>query len=123
MQACPKRWQSVWNWANKSTYISRCTGALDCLNLLQLLHLRRGKISDDVLETTLRDQRKLEPRPKLGDMLVQRGLVTQAAISEARRFQVEEDICDILSWKSARFHFATGNSAREIYPEDFAAEQ
>jgi len=85
--------------------------------------LARGQITDDQLEATLRDQRKLEPRPKIGDMLVQRGYVTEGAISEARRFQIEEDICDILSWKNARFHFAGSNSAREIYPEDFSPEQ
>src|SRR4051794_40408932 len=43
--------------------------------------LTRGLVTEDVLEITVRDQRKLEPRPKLGDMLVKRGLITEAANS------------------------------------------
>ncbi len=85
--------------------------------------LGRNLVTEEVLDATLQDQRKLEPRPKLGDMLVMRGLVTEKAISDARRFQIEEDICDILSWKKTRFNFAGSDSAREIHPEDFAPEQ
>lgn len=85
--------------------------------------MAREKVSVEQIEQTLRDQRKIEPRPMLGDMLIQRGLVTQQDCADARRFQVEEDICDILSWKNARFHFAGRDSARVIRPEDFAADQ
>ncbi len=83
----------------------------------------RGLVTEEALEETVRDQRKLEPRPKLGEMLVKRGLVPEKAIGDARRFQIEEDVCDILSWKNATFNFAGSDSAREIHPEDFAPDQ
>ncbi|MEI6235147.1 MAG: DUF4388 domain-containing protein [Planctomycetota bacterium] len=83
----------------------------------------RGLITEEALEDTLRDQKRLEPRPKLGDMLIQRGIVSEKGISDARRFQIEEDICDILSWKNARYTFEGADSGREIHPEDFAYDQ
>ena len=83
----------------------------------------RGKLTLEALEETLRDQRKIEPRPMLGDMLIRRGQVTLQDCVDARRFQIEEDVCDILSWKNTRFHFASRESAREIRPDDFAADQ
>lgn len=85
--------------------------------------IAREKLTQEALEDTLRDQRKIEPRPMLGDMLVRRGQVTQQDCVDARRFQIEEDVCDILSWKNARFHFASRESAREIRPDDFAPDQ
>lgn len=85
--------------------------------------LGRNLITEELLDGALRDQKKLEPRPKLGDLLVQRKLVSDKAISDARRFQIEEDICDILSWKKATFYFAGANAMREIHPEDFAFDQ
>ena len=88
-------------------------------NILQA----RGLITEEKLDATLQDQKKLDPRPKLGELLVQRGLIAESAISEVRRFQIEEDICDVLSWKKARFNFAGADSAREIHPADFAADQ
>lgn len=88
-------------------------------NILQA----RGLVTEEALEALLRDQKKIEPRPKLGEMLVQRGIVTEKAISDVRRFQIDEDICDILSWKKARFNFAGADSAREIHPDDFAPDQ
>lgn len=85
--------------------------------------MAREKVSLENIELALRDQKKIEPHPLLGDMLVQRGLVTQQDCADARRFQIEEDIGDILSWKGARFHFAGRDSARVIRPEDFAPDQ
>ena len=85
--------------------------------------MARGLVTEEILDATLRDQKRIEPRPKLGDMLVQRGIVHENAIADARRFQIEEDIADVLSWKKTRFSFADASSAREIHPEDFAFDQ
>ncbi len=69
-----------------------------------------GKLSDGDLRVAVLKQERAKDA-KLGDILVQTGLVKQEDISEACRYQAAEEIYDSFNWKSGKFQFLEGANA------------
>jgi len=74
--------------------------------------VRSGKITNEQLEEVLADQRRSGQR--LGDLLLEEGLVTKEVMDSALREQVAEEIYELFSWDEARFYFA--ESDNEVLP-------
>lgn len=72
------------------------------------LLVARGKITDDQLRETLFQQRKEKKRKLLGELLISKGLVTKQDVQMVVRFQLEEEICDLFSWKDVAYDFESG---------------
>src|SRR5437764_1314970 len=66
--------------------------------------VRSGRITSGQLEAVLAEQRQSARR--LGDLVIERGLVTREAIDQALRDQVAEEIYELFAWPEARFYFA-----------------
>src|SRR5579862_7552851 len=81
------------------------------------LLVARRRLTEAQLAEALKAQ-KLNPRAKLGDLMVKQGMITQEIIGEAVRFQVEEQILDLYSWKDAQFEFDSDKSVDDVYDPD-----
>ncbi|MCW8131228.1 MAG: DUF4388 domain-containing protein [Planctomycetota bacterium] len=77
----------------------------------------RGKISEEKLEEALRVQRSLSQRTQLGTMLVEKGFVSKDDINEAVKFQLEEEICDLFTFRNATFEFDSSRRTEELEGE------
>ncbi len=97
--------------------IAVCADNLSERTRLGDLLVARGKLTDEQLVHALKAQR-LDPRSKLGDVLVKQGLVTTELIAEAIRFQVEEQIIDLFTWKEATFEFDSDKNVDDVYDPD-----
>lgn len=75
------------------------------LRLGELL-VARGKVQPEALRRALEIQ-KTSGKP-LGEVLVQRGLVSMADVQELVRFQVEEELYDLFTWEDAECSFQPG---------------
>ena len=69
----------------------------------QLL-LRAGKLTERELERALAIQQQ-NPGPRLAEILLEMGSVTEPTLKTYLRFQVEETIYDLMSWDEGRFRF------------------
>ena len=78
--------------------------------------IKTGAIQPRELEAALTEQR--ETGKLLGEVLIDRRLVTAEEIEEVIADQIEEEICDIFFWENAHFSFEEGPLS-----EDFAADQ
>ncbi|GMV79809.1 MAG: hypothetical protein AMXMBFR7_09930 [Planctomycetota bacterium] len=74
----------------------------------------RGKLSEEKLEALLEEQRKMEPRPKLGELLVLKEVVSQQDIDAALRFQLEEEVLDLFTWRDGDYTFDTKGSSVDL---------
>lgn len=81
------------------------------------LLINRGKLTEEKLEQALKVQREKEPRPKLGEVLVQENFIKRDDISDAIRFQVEEELFDLFTWKDAVFNFDPSVSVEHMDDE------
>ena len=97
--------------------IAVCADNLSERTRLGDLLVARGKLTEEQLAHALKAQR-LDPRSKLGDVLVKQGIVTTELIAEAIRFQVEEQIIDLFTWKQAAFEFDSDKSVDDVYDPD-----
>jgi len=68
--------------------------------------LARGKISQEVLAKALATQRSTGA--PLGEILIQRGFITQQELQDITHFQLEEEIYDIFTWRGAECTFEPG---------------
>ncbi|MBN1809282.1 MAG: DUF4388 domain-containing protein [Planctomycetes bacterium] len=68
----------------------------------QLL-VAREKLSREDLEKALELQQFRNQR--LGEVLLEMGLITQGDIQDCLKFQVEEEICDLFSWEQGVYEF------------------
>ena len=101
--------------------IAICADNLTERTRLGDLLIARGRLTDEQLSSALKAQR-FDPRSKLGDVLVKQGIVTNEIINEALRFQVEEQIIDLFTWKEASFEFDSERLADDIFdPEGSGA--
>ena len=105
---------------NQKALIQFCTqgirlvsGAGRALPLGRIL-VRSGKISDEQLNELLAAQRRSGMR--LGDLILEEGLVAQSDMDQALREQVAEEIYELFAWDAARFYFA--ESDNEVLPKD-----
>jgi len=79
------------------------SGVRRAIPLGQIL-VRGGKLSQAQLEELLAEQRKTSSR--LGDLLLERQVVTREEINQALRDQVSEELYELFAWEQARFYFA-----------------
>jgi CheY-like chemotaxis protein len=83
------------------------SGVRRAIPLGQIL-VRSGRLTPPQLEALLAEQRQTARR--LGDLVIERGIVTREAIEQALRDQVSEEIYDIFAWPEGRFYFAESES-------------
>jgi len=96
------------------------TGERQNISLGEIL-VARNKISESDLATALSAQAKShEP---LGRLLVGSGLCSDADIQEALRFQMEEGIYDLFTWRGARFEFDEKRSGDTLVGPDIRISQ
>jgi CheY-like chemotaxis protein len=79
------------------------SGVRRAIPLGQIL-VRSGKIAQPQLDELLAEQRKTSSR--LGDLLLERELVTRTDIEQALRDQVSEELYELFAWETGRFYFA-----------------
>lgn len=77
----------------------------------------RGKLTEEKLEEALRIQHTLSQRTQLGTMLVEKGFVSKDDINEAVKFQLEEEICDLFTFKNATFEFDSSRRSEDLEGE------
>jgi hypothetical protein len=89
------------------------TGGVRLLSTGSLRHTRLGSIllekedfSPEDLEFALQIHKTTSR--KLGDVLVEYGLLTREEIEDCLRRQIEEEICEIFLWNDAEFTFEPG---------------
>jgi hypothetical protein len=73
---------------------------------------RSGKITPEQLDELLSAQKRTGQR--LGDLILEEGLVSEADMNQALREQVAEEIYELFAWDDARFYFA--ESDNEVLP-------
>ena len=79
-----------------------------------------GKLSESDLKVAVTKQERVKDT-KLGDLLLQTGLVKEEDISEACKYQAAEEIYDSFNWTSGKFQFLEGaNAGPEGGPGPFA---
>ncbi|HEV7704569.1 MAG TPA: DUF4388 domain-containing protein, partial [Gemmatimonadaceae bacterium] len=69
------------------------------------LLLRGGKIAEADLARARDAQRGLNSRRKLGELLVESGALTSKELERQVRFQVEEVVFELMSWREGFFSF------------------
>jgi len=69
------------------------------------LLLRGGKITEADLARARDAQRTLQVRRKLGELLVESGSLTHKELERQVRFQVEEVVFELMSWREGFFSF------------------
>ncbi len=69
------------------------------------LLLRAGKITEADLARARDVQRTLHSRRKLGELLVESGSLTSKELERQVRFQVEEVVFELMSWREGFFSF------------------
>jgi CheY-like chemotaxis protein len=79
------------------------SGVRRAIPLGQIL-VRGGKLTQEQLDALLAEQRKTGRR--LGDMVIESGVVTRADIEQGLRDQVSEEIYELFAWEQGRFYFA-----------------
>lgn len=86
-----------------STGIRLVSGVRRALPLGQIL-IRMGRMTQAQLDELLAEQRQTQRR--LGDLVIERGIVTREQIEQALRDQVSEEIYELFAWAEGRFYFA-----------------
>ncbi|MBI3829125.1 MAG: PQQ-binding-like beta-propeller repeat protein [Planctomycetes bacterium] len=81
------------------------------------LLVARGKLTEEKLGEALRLQRNSEKRIQLGALLVEKSFITKDEINEAVKFQLEEEICDLFTYKNASFEFDSARRPEELEGE------
>jgi len=79
------------------------SGLRRAIPLGQIL-VRSGRLTQAQLDVLLAEQRQTSRR--LGDLVIENGLVTREAIDQALRDQVSEEIYELFAWPEGRFYFA-----------------
>ena len=77
------------------------------------LLVARGRLAESQLAEALKVQRESQQRSRLGELLVKLGMIKPDEIASCLKFQVEEEICDLFTWKGATFEFDSDISIDE----------
>jgi len=75
---------------------------------LGALLLRTGKISEADLERARDMQQRLGDKRRLGEILASLGAITPRELQRQVRFQVEEVVFEVMSWREGYFSFTEG---------------
>lgn len=70
--------------------------------------VRAGKLRQGELQTVLMLQKTSDPRPLLGALLRERGLVSEEDLATYVREQVEDSVFTLFNWPEAEFQFTQG---------------
>ncbi len=81
-------------------------------SLLGDLLVRSGVITQGLLDSALKQQRIT--KQKLGEVLIDLGLVSQEQLDHVVRTQIEEEVHDLFWWKEANFEFQEGAAPEEL---------
>lgn len=92
----------------------RLAGGVRRTNPLGEILVRTGKLGTEDLDALLGEQRRTGRR--FGELVVERGIVTQQAIDFALREQVAEEIYDLFTWSGASFCFDTDRRSLDEIP-------
>ncbi len=76
---------------------------------LGALLLRTGKISEADLERARDMQQRQGDKRRLGEILVSLGAITPRELQRQVRFQVEEVVFEVMSWREGYFSFSEGS--------------
>lgn len=79
------------------------SGVRRAIPLGQIL-VRTGRLTQAQLDGLLAEQRQTARR--LGDLVIEHGLVTREGIDQALRDQASEEIYELFAWPEGRFYFA-----------------
>lgn len=88
------------------------TGTLRHTRLGSILLEREGFSPRD-LESALKIQKSTGR--KLGQLLVEQGILTSDEINDCLRRQIEEEICEIFLWSNAEFNFDPGPPVEDFF--------
>ncbi len=72
------------------------------------LLLRTGKITEADLERARDMQQRQGDKRRLGEILVSLGVITPRELERHVRFQIEEVVFEVMSWREGYFSFAEG---------------
>ncbi|MHC4248225.1 MAG: outer membrane protein assembly factor BamB family protein [Planctomycetota bacterium] len=108
----PEGWKVLEVQAGSVSLVSGVSGKR--LRIGEILQAR-GKISHEVLAKALATQR-VAGGP-LGEILIQRGFITQQELDDIVHFQLEEEIYDIFTWRGAECTFEPGATIGEQMAE------
>src|SRR5947208_13683775 len=75
---------------------------------LGALLLRTGKITEADLERARDMQQRQGDKRRLGEILVALGVITQREVERQVRFQIEEVVFEVMSWREGYFSFTEG---------------
>ncbi len=70
--------------------------------------LRAGKITEADLDRARDMQQRLGDKRRLGDILVSLGAITARELQRQLRFQIEEVVFEVMSWREGYFSFTDG---------------
>src|SRR6266536_6672716 len=70
--------------------------------------LRAGKITEADLDRARDMQQRLGDKRRLGDILVSLGAITARELQRQLRFQIEEVVFEVMSWREGYFSFTEG---------------
>ena len=70
--------------------------------------LRAGKITEADLDRARDMQERLGDKRRLGDILVSLGAITARELQRQVRFQIEEVVFEVMSWREGYFSFTDG---------------
>ncbi|MFW5857670.1 MAG: DUF4388 domain-containing protein [Planctomycetota bacterium] len=79
------------------------------------LLLARNKITSEQLRAALDEQEGRQDDALLGETLVRQGACRQEDIDTVLRFQMEEEIYGLFTWKGAHFEFSEGGMETSIF--------
>lgn len=96
------------------------TGKRQNISLGEIL-VARGIIDEMTLATALTEQ--IQNKALLGDTLVQMGGCSQEDIDRTLRFQMEEEIYDLFTWRGANFEFEEHTLDETQLSEDMRVSQ
>ena len=80
------------------------------------LLLRNGKITEADLERARDMQQRQGDRRRIGEILVSLGALTHRELQRTVRFQIEEVVFEVMSWKEGYFSFTEGELV-DVPPE------
>ncbi|MBI3724119.1 hypothetical protein HY251_09230, partial [bacterium] len=85
--------------------------------------LKRRMLTEPQLQAALERQAAGRHQLRLGQILVGMGIVPEAELMNALRFQIAEEVLELFTWSSVRSDFIRGDPPLDIFePEDMQSK-
>lgn len=81
-----------------------------------------GHVSEEQLAETLAAQRSLSQPRRIGELLIERGLIDRETMRTYVREQIADSVAAVLRWGDGRWSFAPGDEVPEDAPLDVSVE-